>query len=234
MKIKKRVPKKKEVLEAEEIQGMLRGVFSKAKETLERYRLLVIALLSGAIILIIAVAVYYHLTSGSEKEASLLGYKAYNYYTEGDYNLALSSFQEIINKYSRSSSAPIALYYSGNSYLGLGQYEEAIQAYRKFAEKYPGQEAILPLVYINLGHSYMNKKDYNNAISAFKQVLTLKDSAISDRAVYETARAYEASGDNLSAVERYEYLTKTYPASPWSQDAKAKLDKASGSSNSRP
>ena len=84
------------------------------------------------------------------------------------------------------------------------------------------------LVYLNLGSVYMNKKDYNSAVSAFKNVLTLKDSLVSDRAVYEMAKAYEASGDSVNAIERYEYLTKTYPASSWSQEAKSRLSKVKG------
>jgi outer membrane protein assembly factor BamD (BamD/ComL family) len=74
----------------------------------------------------------------------------------------------------------------------------------------------------------MNKKDYNNAIAAFKQAAAMKGSPVADRATYEAARAYEVSGDKPSAIERYDYLIKTFPNSPWSQDASAKLSKVKG------
>ena len=65
-------------------------------------------------------------------------------------------------------------------------------------------------------------------MSAFRNVLSLKDSPVADRAVYELARVYEMSGDTASAIEQYENLKKTYPASSWSQEAAARLSKLKG------
>lgn len=228
MKVKKRAPRKKDVAEPEEIQTLLYDLFSRVSQTFEKYRSVVLASLSILVILCVAVVVYYYLSQKWNKEASLLENSAYNYYIEGDYQKALSTYQKIEKDYSASKSMAIAMYYAGNSYLALGQNDQAIQAYQKFIEKYKNQDTILPLVYVNLGYAHMNKKDYSNAISAFKQASTLKNSFVADRAVYETARAHEISGDKVSAIERYEYLIKTYPSSPWAQDASAKLNKAQG------
>lgn len=223
MKIKKKVPKKKDLLETEELRGIFYDLFSKVRQAISSYRSVAITSLSVVVIFCIAATVYYYLLTKWDKEAYVIENRAYNYFLEGDYQKALSTYQEILQEYSTGSSVPIAMYYLGNSYLGLGQVDQAIQTYQKFIEKYRNQETILPLVYINLGYAYMNKKDYNNAISAFKEAASLKGSMVADRAVYETARIYESSGDKVSAMERYEYLKKTYPASPWTQDATAKL-----------
>lgn len=226
MKIKKRPQKKKGAIETEEFQSILQAILSRVHRNIEKYRSAAIASLSVLIILGIAIGVYFYLSQKWDQEASSLESRAYNDYIEGDYQRALSTYQELIDNYSRSGSIPVALYYLGNSHLGLGQTDQAILAYQKFIEKYRGNDAILPLVYMNLGYAYMGKKDYGNAISAFKEVSTMKNSLIADRAVYEAARAYEISGDMVSAIERYKYLTQTYAASPWSQTASSKLNKA--------
>ncbi len=229
MKIKKRIPKKKEIHDGrEDLQVILKDIQSTSHGFIDKYRTPIIIAVVVISILIIGTVSYKLLTSRWNKNASVIEYKAYNYFREGNYSKAISSFQEITDRYAHSKSAPVALYYTGNSYSGLGQYDDAIRTYKNFIDKYSDEDTILPLVYLNLGSAYMNKKDYNSAITTFKEILTLKDSLVSDRAVYEMAKAYEASGDTVNAIERYEYLTKTYPASSWGQEAKARLSKVKG------
>lgn len=228
MKIKKRVSKKKDVAESEEIRSIVSHIFATTGQGIEKYRLIVIACFTVLVILSIVAATYYYLYQKWNNEAAILENNAYNYYLEGNYKEALAKYQEIVKDYSATRNTPIAMYYIGNSYLELGQNDEAIQAYQKAAEKNSDKETILPLAYVNLGRAYLNKKDYSSAISAFKQAAALKDSPVADRVAYETARAYEISGDKASAIERYDYLIKTFPNSPWSQDASAKLNKAKG------
>lgn len=227
MKIKKRVLRKKDAAESDEIRSIVSHIFSKAGEG-EKYRLIVIVCFTILVVLSVATTGYYYLCQKWNKEAAVLENKAYNFYLEGNFKDALSKYQEILKDYSATRSMPIAMYYIGNSYLELNQNDEAIKAYQKVAEKNNDKETILPLAYVNLGRAYINKKDYSNAIAAFKQAAAIKDSPVADRAAYETARAYELSGDKSSAIEKYDYLIKTFPNSPWSQDASAKLSKVKG------
>lgn len=226
--IRKRVPKKKDVVETEEIQHAMVGLFSRAGQTFQRYRLVSLVSLILLLALSIGAAAYYYLYQKWDKEAAALQDTAYNYYLEGNYKEALSKYQEVARDYSAVRGAATAMYYIGNSHLALGETDQAITAYQEIIEKHGGQETILPLVYLNLGSAYMAKKDYNNAITAFNQASTLKDSPVADRGVYEIARIHEISGDKVAAVERYQYLIKTFPNSPWRQDASARLNTMQG------
>lgn len=229
MKIKKRLPRKKEASnETEDLQVILQDIQSKSSGIVEKYRVPVIIAVVAVIIIVAAVLSYQLLSSRWDRNASVLEYRAYNLYLEGNYTKSISAFQEIADKYSGSKSAPVAWYYIGNSYSALGQYDDAIKTYKTFIDKYSSGQTMLPLVYLNLGSAYIEKKDYNNAISAFRNVLSLKDSFTADRAVYEMARAYEASGDTASAIGQYEDLTKNHPASSWGQEAQARLIKLKG------
>ncbi len=227
--IKKRAPKKKDVVESEEIRGIVHDISSKVGQTLERNRLIAVVSIALLVILSGAGVAYYYLAQKWDQEASLMENSAYNYYLEGNYKEALSKYQEIVTDYSSTKSMPVAMYYTGNSHLGLGQTDQAIEAYQKFIEKCRDQDTTRPLVYMNLGYAYMNKKDYSNALSAFKEASTLKNSLVTDRAIYEIARTYEITGDKVSAIEKYESLVKTFPNSPWREDAAAKLNKMQGS-----
>ncbi len=231
MKIKKKAAKKKEtatVTETERLHSLYDDLTFKVEDSFDKNRTVIFASISVLVVLCAGAIIYYFMSGRWNKEASVLESAAYNYYVEGDYKDAVSSYQKIIDKYSSGGNAPIAMYYLGNSYLSMGQTDEAIKTYQKIIEKYKSEKTVLPLAYINLGYAYMNKKDYTSAISVFKQVSSLGNSLVADRAVYETALAYEASGDKASAKERYEYLKKAYPNSPWTQDAIAKLNKIQG------
>ncbi|OHE60440.1 MAG: hypothetical protein A2Z47_12465, partial [Thermodesulfovibrio sp. RBG_19FT_COMBO_42_12] len=210
MKIKKRIPRKKEgTNQAEDLQEILKDIETKSAGIFEKYKVPVIIAVVASVIILVGAISYKLLTSHWDRNASVMEYSAYNYFLEGNYTKSISSFQEIADKYSGSKSAPVAYYYIGNSYSALGQYDDAIRVYNSFIDKFSEQETILPLVYINLGSAYLEKSDYNNALSAFRKVLSLKDTLAADRAVYEMARAYEASGDAASAIEQYDNLIKT-------------------------
>jgi len=226
--IKKRVPKKKDVVETEEIQHAMVGLFSRAGQTFQKYRLVSLISLVLLIALAIGSAAYYYLGQKWDKEAAAFQDTAYNYYLEGNYKEALSKYQEIVKDYSAAKSAATAMYYVGNSHLALGELDQAITAYQEITGKHSDQATILPLVYLNLGSAYLAKKDYSNAITAFDQASTLKDSPVADRGIYEIARIHEISGDKVAAVERYQYLIKTFPNSPWKQDASARLNAMQG------
>ena len=229
MKIKKRIPRKKEGSnQPEDLQVILQDIETRSAGIFEKYKMPVIIAIAASVIIILGAISYKLLASHWDKKASVMEYSAYNYFLEGNYSKSISSFQEIADKYSGSNSARVAYYYIGNSYSALGQYDDAIRVYKIFIDKFSEQDTILPLVYINLGSAYMEKNDYNNALSAFRKVLSLKDSLVADRAVYQMARAYEASGDTASAIEQYDNLTKTYSSSSWSQEAKARLSKLRG------
>ncbi|MBI5096230.1 MAG: tetratricopeptide repeat protein [Nitrospirae bacterium] len=243
--IKKRVPKKKDIAETEEIQSAMFGLVSRAGRTFQKYRLVSLISLILLLALTIGAAAYYYLCQKWDKEAAALQTTAHNYYLEGNYKEALSKYQEIVKDYSTArgaatkyqeivkdysaaKGAATAMYYIGNSHLALGEPDQAIMAYQEIIGKHSDQETILPLVYLNLGSAYLGKKDYSNAITAFNQASTLKDSPVADRGVYEIARVHEISGDKAAAIERYQYLIKTFPNSPWKQDASARLNKIQG------
>lgn len=226
--IKKRVPKKKDVVETEEIQHAMVGLFSRTGQAFQKYRLVFLITLILVIALIGGAAVYYYLSQKWDEEATALQDTAYNYYLEGNYKEALSKYQEIVKDYSATKSAAAAMYYVGNSHLALGELDQAITVYQEIIGKHSDQATVLPLVYLNLGNAYLGKKDYSNAITAFNEASTLKDSPVADRGVYEIARIHEISGDKVAAVERYQYLVKTFPNSPWKQDATARLNAIQG------
>ncbi len=100
----------------------------------------IITYVVGAIILV--VVIYLGFTKfylqPKEEEAQSQMFMAENYFEKDSFNLAINGdgnylgFLDIIDDYGITESANLAKYYTGISYLHLGQYEEALDYLNRF------------------------------------------------------------------------------------------------------
>jgi tol-pal system protein YbgF len=71
-------------------------------------------------------------------------------YASGDYRLAISGFQTLLNDWPTSEQADDAQYYIGYSYLQQKKYPEAIKAFSDVIANYPKGDKV-PDAYVDLG-----------------------------------------------------------------------------------
>lgn len=136
---------------------------------------------------------------------------------------AAGLYQEIIEKYPKSASAPFAQYQLGNIYSDLKEFDKAIAAYQDFIERYSKREDLLPMVYLRLGYAQFERGDSQAALANFEQVIKHPKAWNKDQAYYETGRVYEWMGNKEAAISKYEGLIKEFPKSPWTQEAQLRL-----------
>ncbi|HVG20939.1 MAG TPA: tetratricopeptide repeat protein [Blastocatellia bacterium] len=131
----------------------------------------------------------------------------------------------------------------GVSYYEAGQYQQAIEAYKRAVKINPeyadanynlgmaysslGQykEAIeayktairinhdYDAAYYNLGHAYSNLKQYDNSVKAFRQAIRKKPDYV--EAYYGLGNAYLNSGDGEKAVHTFEEAIRLKPDNPY-------------------
>jgi len=110
-------------------------------------------------------------------------------------------------KYNRSIRAR-AIYWKGEAWYRLGQYDKAIAAYQEFMEV-PGSMSLSEynLVRYNLGYAFYNSKDYTNALNHFKtfesEVTSAKPEIIAD-AKNRIADCYYITTNYPLAISYYE------------------------------
>lgn len=94
-------------------------------------------------------------------------------FANGKYKKAIDAFNKVHNYPIERDITNEAVYWTGESYYRLGEFENAIVQYVKFQGK-PG--AILSPRYAttnyNIGYAYVKKKQYPNAISYFRKFTT--------------------------------------------------------------
>ncbi len=115
-------------------------------------------------------------------------------YNVGKYFTAITSFQEILNRHPFSPEAPLAELKAADCSYFLEHYSEALVLYEEFANRHPTNESI-PYVLFQKG------------MCNFKQI---------DRVDRDTAGA-------TKAIDFFKQLLKSYPTSPYTAEAKARI-----------
>ncbi|MBI5182586.1 MAG: tetratricopeptide repeat protein [Nitrospirae bacterium] len=200
----------------------------------ENIRVVIIALASAAVIGGTILGVYFY-KDYINKKAAGLEYQAMRYYdghedtagSEG-YKKSIELFEDLIKKYPNSRSAAIAQYNIGNAYFRMNDISKAEEAYKRFIDKYSGNNILLGLVMQKLAYVYIAKKDYDKAIEMLNKIIS--DSSIEgkDQAYFELAKVYDVLQKKDDAVSKYEALVKNYSSSPWAAEGAARLKTLKG------
>lgn len=139
----------------------------------------------------------YRTVSSPSREGSLQEYKT-----------VLEKFDEVITKFPRTSSGKIAILYKGNTYLRLGEFENAIKAYEDFLRKMGKGKLYRSFAMNGLGYSYEGKKEYEKAADAYQKVIGLGESFLLTDAYLGLGRCYEKLGKAKEAVENYKNFVR--------------------------
>jgi len=155
-----------------------------------------------------------------ENEAKGQMFRAEQYFAQDSFKLALNGdgnylgFLDIIEEYGMTKSANLAEYYSGVSYLKLGQYDNAIDHLKDFQIN---DKIIEPQKYGALGDAYMEKGDLDEALDYYEKAKDVNDNQFTTPYFMEkTAFVYEEKGEYDKAIELYKEIKRKYPDSPQS------------------
>ena len=222
--IKKRIAKKP--ADAEE---NVKSKLAHLQDTLKERQKTVLKY--GAIILVVVFAVtgFLFYTYSSQQKAKELEYEAYKVYynvyqkqplsREEQYKKALDIFRKAYD----TRKSPVALFYIAGCYYEIGQYDDALNALKEFAQRYSNEKRFIPLIYQKMAMVYLRKGNINEAMNAIDSMYNLKGDIYKDLALIEYARLLEREGKIEEAKKKYEELTTQFPDSPFSDEAKTKL-----------
>ncbi len=229
--IKKKTPRKKNVPEKEVKSAALHAL----EELRKRQKQAIIAA-SAVVAVIILYVIYALYSSSAARKAYSLETEAYKYYyATGDevltgkdrWKKALELFQKSVD----IRPTPTALFYLGNCYFNLGDFDSAVRQYNAFIDKFGGNREILPLVYQKLASAYFRTGQDGKAIETLARLAEIEDGAFKDTALVLEARYYERAGEDARALEKYRELSTEFPSSPWSAEAASKIAAADAKKN---
>jgi len=221
--IKKKAPKKKAV-QADEVKS---AAFHALDVIKERQKAIIIGVAAISVIVILFIIFSLYSTS-RYKKAGTLQIDANNYYygitdAEAPEEQRLKKAIDIYNQSLNIKATPLALFYLGNSYFKLGEFENAKKEYNRFIDEFSGDELILPLVYQKLASSHFKTDENDKALDAVRKLSTLNKGIFRDTALILEARYYDGTGDADKAMALYQEIVDTFPSSPWSAEAASKI-----------
>ena len=129
--------------------------------------------------------------------AETIAYAALDDFNHGEYQKALKAFDDLKNRYPFSQFSLLAELKTADCKYYLEDYQEAVLLYQEFEENHPTNEAI-PYVMFQIG------------MCQYNQIDTI------DR---DPAGAY-------SSIQAFNRLLRSYPLSPYSAEARAKITAA--------
>lgn len=222
--IKKKPVKRKPVEETEEVRSAALHALEAVKQR-QKQAIIIVAVIVVAAVLLIGFNLYS--SSRSQKASELEVEASRYYYREKPYDTMPDAerMKKALELYQGSfdaKSTPTALYYVGNSYFNLNDYENAIKQYTLFTEKFSSDYGILPLVYQKLASAYLKAGKSDKALETLGKLAGIRNGMFRDTALFMEARYYEGIGDTPKAQERYKVIAAEFPASPWAPEATAK------------
>ncbi|HRX11062.1 MAG TPA: tetratricopeptide repeat protein [Draconibacterium sp.] len=179
----------------------------------------VITYVIAAVIIVVGAYLAFHrfYMQPKEKEALSQMFMAENYFEKDSFNLAINGdgnylgFLDIIDDYGMTKSANRAKYYTGISYLHLGQYEEAID----YLEKFKTDDLLLgPVKMGAIGDAKLELGEKEDALKQYKKAYSETDNELTTP-VYKmkAAKLLESMNELDEALKLYEEIKKDYPQS---------------------
>lgn len=221
--IKKRVVKKPKA--EEEIKTIVRSTKDLVSEK-QRVLLPLIAMIASLILIIGGVMIYKSLQG---RKAGLLEYDAYKtfygLYQRQPGNMT-ERYQQALEKFKKAYTirkSPFSLFYMANCYYALGRFDEAMKTLQELNRRFPDDENFVPLSYYKMAMISLRKGDNEAAIKSLETLYNYKTGSFKDLALIESARILESMGKKEESFKRYEELAKTFPNSPFIEEAKARI-----------
>ncbi|MCK5169012.1 MAG: tetratricopeptide repeat protein [Bacteroidales bacterium] len=150
-----------------------------------------------------------------ENEAQSQMWMAEQYFARDSFNLALNGdgnylgFLDIIDEYSITKSANLANYYTGISYLHLGQYENAIEYLKQFESE---DKMVTPIAFGAIGDAYMELGSFDDALIFYKKAVNESENNFTTPIyLMKTGFVYEQNGAFNKAFDTYKRIEKDFP-----------------------
>ncbi len=171
----------------------------------------------GAIVVVVAafLGLNKFILQPKEDEAQSQMFMAENYFEKDSFNLAINGdgnylgFLDIIDDYGMTKSAKLAKYYTGVSYLRLGEYQEAIN----YLGKFKTNDILLASVKEgSIGDAYSELGNDNKALQHYIKATDISANNFTTPIyLMKAAALYEKQGETAKALDLYNRIKKDFP-----------------------
>ncbi|MGD9557787.1 MAG: tetratricopeptide repeat protein [Mangrovibacterium sp.] len=152
-----------------------------------------------------------------EKSAQEQMFMAEQYFEKDSFNLAINGdgnylgFLDIIDDYGSTKAGKLANYYTGISYLHLGQYQEALDYLNNFETD---DLVLAPVAEGAKGDAYAELNQADKALSAYKKAYGYTNEFTTPVYMMKAGKLLESTDKSDQALALYREIKEKYPESP--------------------
>lgn len=199
--------------------GEVEETLTKTEQFLENHLNLVLYVIAGIIVVVLGfLGIRRYYVAPRNAEALELMFPAQNHFETDSFSLAVNGdgislgFLDIIDDYGSTKAGNLARYYTGVSYLHMGEYDMAIEYLKKFKT----DDLLLePLAQSAIGDAYTELEEYDKAVSAYKKALGINENEMTTPLVQtKLALVYEQLGEKEKALDTFKSIKENYPSYP--------------------
>jgi tetratricopeptide (TPR) repeat protein len=196
----------------------LESALTKTEQFIEDNQNIISYVVGGIILVVVAYLGFnkFYLQP-KEDEALSQMFMAENYFEKDSFNLAINGdgnylgFLDIIDDYGVTKSANRAKYYTGISYLHLGQYEDALDYLKDFKTD---DLLLAPVAEGAQGDALLELGETESALKQYKKAYAISDNELTTPVYMMKAAGLLESMDELEdALSLYEQIKANYPTS---------------------
>ena len=189
---------------------------SKTEQFVEDNRNIIISIIGFIILIFIIIYGYknfYQIPLNTKAQKEL--FVAEQYFEKDSFQIALHGNENfvglinIIEEYKNTKSGKLALYYSGISYLHLGEYPNAI----KMLEKYDSDDLLLlSIATTAIGDAFSEMNQPKEAIEYYKKSINIYNNELTTpRTLMKCAKIYETEQNFEEAHKCYKKIKSDFP-----------------------
>ena len=223
-KPKKRVTRKELLKEPDEFMtytGRMIGFFRK-------YHLQIMYGAVAFFIIIFSIAGFRYYTGWKEKKAFTSLEQVMTAYNKAlgdksDLTDVKNSFQEVVDTYAGYAGGKMARVVFADICYQTDDFDTAISLYTEALEDFKEDALLRNFIQSSLGYAYEGKKDFKKAAFYFNEIATAKNAVMTDMALFNLARLYNAEGNKEKGIEAYKKILSDHADSLYIEIVKEKL-----------
>ncbi len=182
------------------------AALSKTEQFVEKNKNNIMYVFAAIIVIVAAVWGWNKLSDSNNEKAQDEIWTSQLLFEQGQYEQALEGFEAVIDEYGSTKAGNLAKAYAGLCNKELGKYAEAIELLNDFSGN---DNVIAPAVLAAQGDCLVNQENPDNkkAAELFEKAAKAADNAqFSPLYLKKAGLAYEAAGDNASALKAYQAI----------------------------
>lgn len=134
------------------------------------------------------------------------------------------SFKVVMEEYPKTKAAAKSAFYIGNIYFSTGEYEKAIEYFKKGTEITGQKYYAVLLCYLGEATTYEQLGNYEKSEEIYRHILeSYKNSFVIPTVKFNLGQLYEKMNKIDEAREQYDGIVSKYEWSSWSELAKKRL-----------